>query len=75
MRKDLRDLVPEDLTSFYAVIHLGALSNDPIGNMDATWTEDINHLASVRLAELAREADVRRFLFLLVLHHVRDVGG
>ena len=63
VRKDLRDLMPEDLKSFYAVIHLGALSNDPIGNMDASWTEDINHRASVRLAELAREADVRRFLF------------
>jgi nucleoside-diphosphate-sugar epimerase len=63
LRKDLRDLTAEDVKSFYAVIHLGALSNDPIGNLNARWTEAINHEASVRLAELAREADVRRFLF------------
>jgi len=61
--KDLRDIGPDDLKGFYAVIHLGALSNDPIGNLDETWTEEINHRASVRLAELAREAGVRRFLF------------
>jgi nucleoside-diphosphate-sugar epimerase len=63
LRKDLRDLTPDDVKAFYAVIHLGALSNDPIGNLNEHWTEAINHQASVRLAELAREADVRRFLF------------
>ena len=63
IRKDIRDLEPGDLRAFYAVIHLAALSNDPIGNLDETWTEEINHRSSVRLAELAREADVRRFLF------------
>ncbi len=63
IRKDLRDLMPEDLKSFYAVIHLAALSNDPIGNLNETWTEEINHQSSVRLAELARDAEVRRFLF------------
>jgi nucleoside-diphosphate-sugar epimerase len=61
--KDIRDVVPEDLRSLYAIVHLAALSNDPIGNLDEGWTEDINHRASVRLAEMAREADVRRFLF------------
>lgn len=61
--KDIRDLEPADLRAFYAVIHLAALSNDPIGNLDETWTEEINHRSSVRLAELAREAGVRRFLF------------
>jgi nucleoside-diphosphate-sugar epimerase len=63
LRKDLRDLAPEDVQGFGAVVHLGALSNDPIGNLNAHWTEAINHEASVRLAELAREAGVRRFLF------------
>jgi nucleoside-diphosphate-sugar epimerase len=63
LRKDLRDLTPDDVKSFYAVIHLGALSNDPIGNLNERWTEAINHEASVRLAGLAREAGVRRFLF------------
>jgi nucleoside-diphosphate-sugar epimerase len=61
--KDLRDVVPDDLKSFYAVIHLAALSNDPIGNLDEGWTEDINFQASMRLAELARDAGARRFLF------------
>lgn len=63
IEKDIRDLVPEDLESLFAVIHLAALSNDPIGNLDEGWTEEINYRASARLAELAREADVRRFLF------------
>src|SRR3989338_1924042 len=63
IRQDLRDLAPHDLEGFEAVIHLAALSNDPIGNLNAAWTEEINHLASVRLAELAKAAGVRRFLF------------
>jgi nucleoside-diphosphate-sugar epimerase len=63
LRRDLRDLVREDVRGFDAVIHLGALSNDPIGNLNEEWTETINHEASVRLAELARDAGVRRFLF------------
>jgi nucleoside-diphosphate-sugar epimerase len=63
VRKDIRDLGPADLQSFDAVVHLAALSNDPIGNLDERWTEEINCQASVRLAELARDAGVRRFLF------------
>jgi nucleoside-diphosphate-sugar epimerase len=63
VRKDIRDLEPADLDGFEAVIHLAALSNDPIGNLNDSWTEEINFLASVRLAELAREAGVERFLF------------
>jgi nucleoside-diphosphate-sugar epimerase len=63
VRKDVRDLVPDDLRGFDAVIHLAALSNDPIGNLNEGWTTEINDRASVRLAELAREAGVRRFLF------------
>ncbi|MBW3661842.1 MAG: SDR family oxidoreductase [Actinobacteria bacterium] len=61
--KDIRDLAPTDLRDLYAVIHLAALSNDPIGNLDVGWTEAINHDATVRLAELACAAGVRRFLF------------
>jgi nucleoside-diphosphate-sugar epimerase len=44
-------------------VHLAALSNDPIGNLNVQWTEDINFRASVRLAELAQAAGVERFLF------------
>ena len=63
IRKDIRDLTKADLVGFDAVVHLAALSNDPLGNLDADLTYDINHRASVRLAELARAAGVQRFVF------------
>lgn len=63
LRKDIRELELDDVRGFDAVVHLAALSNDPIGNLDERWTEEINHLSSVRLAELAREVGVTRFLF------------
>lgn len=62
LRKDIRDLNTQDLKNFYAVIHLAALSNDPLANLDSGWTEEINFRASVRLAELAKAAGVRRFI-------------
>jgi nucleoside-diphosphate-sugar epimerase len=63
VRKDIRDLVAKDLEGFDAVVHLAALSNDPIGNLNDSWTEDINFHASVKLADLAKAAGVSRFLF------------
>jgi len=63
VRKDIRDLQVNDLKGFDAVIHLAALSNDSIGNLQASWTEEINFRGSVRLAELAKAAGVERFLF------------
>jgi nucleoside-diphosphate-sugar epimerase len=63
MRIDLRDVEPGHLEGFEAVIHLAALSNDPLGDLDSQLTYDINHRASVRLAEAARQAGVERFLF------------
>jgi nucleoside-diphosphate-sugar epimerase len=63
LRKDFRDLDPSDLQSIDAVVHLAALSNDPLGNLDADLTYDVNHLASVRLAETSKQAGVRRFLY------------
>lgn len=63
VKKDLRDLTAADLQGFDAVVHLAALSNDPIGNLNDGWTEEINFKASVKLAELARAAGVDRFLF------------
>jgi len=61
--KDLRDLTRNDLRGFDAVVHLAALSNDPIGNLNPQLTYDINHHASVQLARLAKEAGVKRFVF------------
>ncbi|HEX4634440.1 MAG TPA: SDR family oxidoreductase [Gemmatimonadales bacterium] len=63
LRVDLRDVREEHLAGFDAVIHLAALSNDPLGNLHAENTYEINHRASVRLAELAKAAGVPRFLF------------
>ncbi len=63
LRKDLRDLTPSDLEGFDAIVHMGALSNDPLGNLDSQLTYDINHLASVKLAKLAKEAGLQRFVF------------
>jgi nucleoside-diphosphate-sugar epimerase len=61
--KDVRDVEPEDLKGFDAVIHLAALSNDPLGDLNPSLTFDINHLASVRLARAAKAAGVKRFVF------------
>jgi nucleoside-diphosphate-sugar epimerase len=60
---DLRDVEPEHLAGFDAVIHLAALSNDPLGSLAPEITYAINHHASSRLARLARDAGVRRFLY------------
>jgi nucleoside-diphosphate-sugar epimerase len=63
VEKDVRATGPEDLDGFDAVVHLAALSNDPLGDLDPGLTFDINHLASVRLANLARQQGVARFVF------------
>lgn len=63
IRKDLRDIQLSDVQGFDAVIHLAALSNDPLGDLDPALTYDINHKASVRLAELCKQAKASRFLF------------
>lgn len=60
---DLRDVQRTHLAGFDAVIHLAALSNDPLSDLNPELTYDINHAASVRLATLAREAGVGRFLY------------
>lgn len=60
---DLRDVRPEHCAGIDAVVHLAALCNDPIGNLDPELTYDINHRATVRLAEAAKAAGVGRFLF------------
>lgn len=61
--KDMRDVSAGDVEGFDAVIHLAALSNDPLSDLNADLTFAINHRASVRLAQLAKAAGVPRFLF------------
>jgi nucleoside-diphosphate-sugar epimerase len=60
---DIRDVEQHDIEGFDAVIHLAALSNDPLGELDPSCTRDINHRASFRLAGLAKQVGVSRFLF------------
>lgn len=62
VRKDVRDVTEEDFDGFDAVIHLAALSNDPLGDLDPDITFDINHRGSVRAATMAKRAGVPRFL-------------
>jgi len=61
--KDIRDAELADFANIDAVLHLAALSNDPLGNLNPGITYEINHHASVRLAELAKQAGVKRFIF------------
>jgi nucleoside-diphosphate-sugar epimerase len=63
IRKDLRDVRADDLDGFEAVIHLAALSNDPLGDLDERATYDINHAATIHLARVAKSVGVRRFLY------------
>src|SRR6185503_11879108 len=63
MRMDLRDVEVADLEGFDAVMHLAALSNDPVGDLNPECTSEINHLGSVRLARIAKEAGVGRLIF------------
>jgi nucleoside-diphosphate-sugar epimerase len=63
IRKDVRDVQEEDLRDVDAVVHLAALSNDPMGEFDPELTLDVNYRASVRLAALAKDMGVQRFIF------------
>src|SRR5437773_8708923 len=59
----MSDVTADDLRGFDAVVHLAALANDPLGDLNPDWTYDINHRASVRLARAAKAAGVERFVF------------
>lgn len=63
LNKDIRHITAEDLQGVEAVVHMAELSNDPAGQLSPTITYDINHKGSVRLASLAKQAGVRRFVY------------
>lgn len=63
LRLDVRDVEVEHLRGFDAIIHLAAISNDPLGHLDPARTYEINHVASVALGRLAKQAGVARFVF------------
>jgi len=75
IEKDIRDVDWRDLVGFDAVVHLAALSNDPLGALDERLTYEINHVASVRLAEQAKRAGVPRFLFSSSCSNYGASGG
>lgn len=72
---DIRDVGPAQLDGFDAVVHLAALSNDPLGDIDERLTLAINHEASVRLGAAAREAGVKRFVFSSSCSNYGASGG
>jgi nucleoside-diphosphate-sugar epimerase len=61
--KDLRSVTPEDFEGFDAVVHLAELSNDPLGQNRPEITFEINHKGSIRIAQAAKQAGVRRFVY------------
>jgi len=63
LQKDIRDVTAEDLAGYDAIVHLAALSNDPVGSLREEWTYGINYEASVKLAQLAKKGGVRCFLY------------
>lgn len=72
---DIRDVEAAELGGFDAVVHLAALSNDPLGDLDPELTLDINHRASVRLAAAAKAAGVSRFVFASSCSNYGASGG
>lgn len=63
LKRDLRDVEAADLAGFDAVLHLAALSNDPLGDLNPQLTYEINYRATMKLASLAKKSGLRRFLF------------
>ena len=63
IKKDIRDIEKKDLNGVDVIIHLAGLSNDPLGAFLPKLTEDINYTATMRLAELAKESGVSRFVY------------
>jgi nucleoside-diphosphate-sugar epimerase len=61
--KDIRDIEKTDLKGVDAIIHLAGLSNDVLGDLNQDLTYDINHHASVRIAAMAKEVGISRFVF------------
>ena len=74
VQRDVRDVTAADFEGFDAVVHLAALSNDPIGDLNEQWTYDINLDATLRVAREAKAAGVAAVRLRLVLLDVRRVG-
>ena len=62
--KDIRDVLIDDLKGIDFVIHLAALSNDPLGELNPSLTKEINFLSAKKLAILSKESGVKRFIYV-----------
>lgn len=74
-KKDIRDVTEDDLRGFDAIVHLAAISNDPMGELNPSLTDEINARATVRLAEKAKAAGVKRFIFSSSCSMYGTTGG
>lgn len=63
LQKDIRNITKEDLLGYDAVLHLAALSNDPLGEINSSLTDEINYKSTIKLAKLSKEAGVEKFIF------------
>lgn len=63
IKKDIRQLLADDLKEVDAIIHLAALSNDPVGELDPQLTDEINYSSSVKLTKLAKKMGAKRFIY------------
>lgn len=75
IKKDIRDVQPRDLDGLEAIVHLAALSNDPLGNLDPELTYDVNYRSSVKLASFAKVAGVQRFILSSSCSNYGATGG
>ncbi len=75
MHRDVRDVTAADFEGFDAVVHLAALSNDPIGDLNEQWTYDINLDATLRVARAAKDGRRPAVRLRLVVLDVRRVGN
>jgi nucleoside-diphosphate-sugar epimerase len=75
LRLDVRDVCPDDVEGFDAIVHLAALSNDPLGDFNPDWTYGINRDGAVALARAGKAAGVRRFVFASSCSMYGQAGG
>lgn len=63
IKKDIRSIEKKDIENFDIIIHLAALSNDPVGQLNSQLTRDINYKATIKLAEMSKEKKVKQFIY------------
>ena len=75
LRRDIRQIIEKDIEGAYAICHLAGLSNDPVGELNPDLTYEINYRASARLAQMAKNVGVERFIFSSSCSMYGNAGG